>query len=93
MKKAADFHTFKRLKNMSFNDFNRWINEFYRAAFDDGRKFGNEEIEEYYRKGAETYTYEELFDLLVSVRGISPRIAETAMDRIMPDIVEDVDEG
>lgn len=89
MRKMADFNTFKHLKNMSFNDFNRWINAFYKAAFDDGREFGNEETEEYFREEAEIYTYEELFDLLVSIKGISPRIAAEAMDAIMPDIVEE----
>ena len=95
MKKVANFNTFKRLKNMSFNDFNRWIKEFYSAAFDDGREFGNKEIEEYFEEEAETYTYEELFDLLVSVKGISPRIAAEAMNVSMPDIIEEenADEG
>ena len=36
MKKLADFNTFKALKRMSFNDFNRWVIEFYHAAFEDG---------------------------------------------------------
>lgn len=46
MKKLADFKTFKRVKQMSLNDFNRWVMELYRAAFEDGLKEGEEEWDE-----------------------------------------------
>ena len=89
MKKVADFGVYKSLKNMSFNDFNRWIIAYYQAAFEDGKEAGIEETEKRYREEAEVYTFEELRDLLTTVRGISPRIADIAMDTIMPDIVEE----
>lgn len=93
MKKVMDFGTFKRLKNMSFNDFNRWLESFYKAAFDDGRAFGNQEMDEYYHEEAEVYTHEELFNLLVSVKGISPRLAKEAIDVIMPGVVDAEERG
>lgn len=46
MKKYADFKTFKRVKQMSLNDFNRWVLELYRAGFEDGLKEGEEEWDE-----------------------------------------------
>ena len=92
MKKVADFNTFKRLKSMSFNDFNRWAVAFYQAAYEDGKEAGKQETEDRFNNEAELYTFEELYDLLVSIKGISPRLASEAMDRIVPDVEEETED-
>ena len=79
MKKLADFNTFKALKRMSFNDFNRWVIEFYHAAFEDGLKEGEEE----WNECVAAMTEDRMLEVFMSVRGIGPVRAQRLLDAVL----------
>ena len=79
MKKYADFKTFKRVKQMSLNDFNRWVMELYRAAFEDGLKEGEEEWDEC----VAAMTEDRMLEVFMSVRGIGPVRAQRLLDAVL----------
>ena len=74
----ALFH-YKSLKKMNFKDFDRWITTFYRAAYQDGKN----EAEQEFEAQVEKFTPEELKAILTSVKGISGRLADEAIDRML----------
>lgn len=79
MKKLADFNTFKALKRMSFNDFNRWVIEFYHAAFEDGLREGEEEWDEC----VAAMTEDRMLEVFMSVRGIGPVRAKALLATVL----------
>lgn len=79
MKKLADFNTFKALKRMSFNDFNRWVIEFYHAAFEDGLRKGEEEWDEC----VAAMTEDRMLEVFMSVRGIGPVRAKALLAAVL----------
>ena len=79
MKKLADFNTFKALKRMSFNDFNRWVIEFYHAAFEDGLREGEEEWDEC----VAAMTEDRMLKVFMSVRGIGPVRAKALLAAVL----------
>lgn len=81
MRKVADFKTFKTLKNMSFNDFNRWVISVYQSGYKDG---ADEEAEKY---GDNPTVFDEdtLYEFLLTVPGVgektASRIVNTMIER------------
>ena len=58
--KAVDFKTFKTVRYMNLNQFNRWIESIYRSGFEDGLREGEKVFndcvllaEDEYEKGRE----------------------------------------
>ena len=83
--KLLSFSAYKRAKAMSFRDFNTWVGVLYAEAYEDGRKAGEAEAEKRITGESESYTYEEFYNILVSVKGISPRIADKVMEIMLHD--------
>ena len=79
MKKIADFNTFKRVKQMSFNNFNLWVTELYRAGFEDGLREGEEEWDECIA----AMTDERMLEVFMSVRGIGPVRAQALLAAVL----------
>ena len=83
MKKPADFNTYKSLRRMSFNDFNRWIRVFYESAYNDG-------VEDAMKRESLIVTDalevaiedDDLFDLLMSIKGIGEKKATEIMSKM-----------
>lgn len=44
MRKVASYADFKRLKSLSFNDFNRWVITLYQQGYEDGQEELKDEI-------------------------------------------------
>ena len=90
MKKALDFNTYKHLRKMSFNDMNRWIRKFwdtaYQTGIDEAVENGVVEVTEQEPKIPENLTTmisnDDLFDLLVSIKGIGEKRANEIMDKM-----------
>ena len=68
MKKVTDFGQFKNVKNMSFNNFNRWVTSIYGSGYQDGYDEATE--------GAEIFDEDSLYDFLISVKGIGCVLAD-----------------
>lgn len=98
MKKPLNFSTYKLLHKMSFNEFNRWLIEFYMSAYDDGAEECANKIQrgEIVLDNVESETLslepedcvsalsvEDLKSLLLSVNGIGEKRADTIMERIL----------
>lgn len=77
MRKVLDFRTYKNLRNMSFNDMNRWATSVYLSGFQDGQ----EDIKE----GAVIMDEDQLLQALTSVKGIGQKRAAEAVRRITGD--------
>lgn len=78
MKKIADFSTYKRLRKMSFTDFNRWVTSIYMSGVQDGLKEGEKELEE-----CSIFTPEELTTFLQTIPGIGRATAEKIVNAII----------
>lgn len=74
--KPVSFSELKKLRKMTLNDFNRWITVLYECGFNDGIEKSEEglisEVDE-----------EQLFGILISVKGIGEKRAREAVDKIM----------
>lgn len=68
--KALDFNTFKKLRHMSFNQFNRWIASVYESGYRD----------------ALTANREEIHKRLLAVPGIGEKRAEEVEKALWTDI-------
>lgn len=95
--KNVGFSDYKKIKNMSFNNFNRWIADFWKASYEEGLREGESEIDnadgdawmEFIRNtpGSEEVvdflgTSDELYELLLTVPGVGVTLAERIMERI-----------
>ena len=84
MKKPADFGTYKRLRKMSFNEFNRWITEFYAAAYQDGADSVVVESDPPDHPDLVAAMEEErLYEILLSIPGIGVKRADRIMEAIL----------
>lgn len=98
MKKPLNFSTYKLLHKMSFNEFNRWLINFYMSAYDDGA----EECAAKIQHGeivlddvqsdllslepedcVSALSVDDLRELLLSVNGIGKKRADTIIDCIL----------
>ena len=78
MKKPVDFSTYKMVRNLSFNDFNRWVTEIYKCAYEDGAK--DNPIED---ECVAALTEDRLMEILLSIRGIGQKRADAVLDSIL----------
>lgn len=82
MKKPADFATYKRVRNLSFNDFNRWVTSVYGSGYVDGQDAINQ--------GCITALSEDrLLEIILSVKGIGKNRAKELMQKILAEGVDD----
>ena len=90
MIKPLDFNTYKRLRKMSFNDLNRWLRSFWDTAYqtgvDDAVDNGVVKVDEGEPKIPENMTTaisnDDLFDLLLSIKGIGEKRANEILDKL-----------
>lgn len=75
MKKPADFATYKKVKELSFNDFNRWVMSIYASGYQDG-------INEADNDCIAALTDDRLMELILSVKGIGKNRAKELIDKI-----------
>ena len=84
MKKPADFGIYKKLRKMSFNEFNRWITEFYAAAYQDGAEAvvtDSDPLDDPDLVAA--IEQERLYEVLLSVPGIGEKLADRILKAIL----------
>lgn len=74
--KLISFATFKKLKGLSLNDFNRWAGVVYKSGFSDGVTWSEEDV-------ISEVSEDELLDTLMSVKGIGRKRAEEAVEKIL----------
>lgn len=79
--KMLTFQQYKKIRNLSLNEFNRWVVSIYKSGFEDGLKEGEKEFDE-----CSTYTEDELMDLLLSLHGIGKKTAEKIVDAIIDEV-------
>ena len=78
-RKIASFADFKRIHKMTLNDFNLWMQAFYQSAYEDGLHDGEAEFED-----CVAAVYEDqLFDVLLSIKGIGENRAKQIVDAIL----------
>ncbi len=85
MIKPLDFNTFKRLKKMSFNDMNRWLKSFYETAHQNGVDEAVENgvvVPEPPEHCTVAIANDDLYDLLLSIKGIGETRANEIMDKM-----------
>lgn len=93
MRKFLDFHTYKLLQKKSLNDMNRWLVEFYKAAYADGFEAGEES--KFKELSAETnfvWSEEELLTKLQELPGIGAKRAGDIADKLLEWPPEEVKE-
>lgn len=76
--KPISFHDYKQLTKKSLNDFNRWLQDFYRVAVEHGLNIGS------------AWTEDEVFNILRS-EGIGAERANRIVDRLLEREDEDAE--
>ena len=76
--KMLTFQQYKKIRNLSLNEFNRWVVSIYKSGFEDGLKEGEKEFDE-----CSTYTTDELTTFLQTIPGIGQKTAEKIVDAII----------
>lgn len=74
--KLISFSTYKKIKGLSLNDFNRWAGSVYKSGFSDGVTWSEEDV-------VSEISEDELLDVLLSVKGIGQKRAEEAVEKIL----------
>lgn len=77
--KAVDFSTLKRVQKMTLNQFNAYMSEVVRAAWQNGV---DDVIGDHSREEIVIYDSDELYKLILSVKGIGEKRAQTIVDTI-----------
>lgn len=77
--KAVDFSTLKRVQKMTLNQFNAYMSEVVRAAWQNGV---DDVIGDHNKEEIVIYDSDELYKLLLSVKGIGAKRAQTIVDTI-----------
>lgn len=77
--KAVDFSTLKRVQKMTLNQFNSYMSEVVRAAWQNGV---DDVIGDHSREEIVIYDSDELYELILSVKGIGAKRAQTIVDMI-----------
>ena len=75
MTKVADFATYKMVKNLSFNDFNRWVLSIYNSGYEEGQHSCNDDC-------MAALTDERLLEIILSVKGIGKNRAIEVLKKI-----------
>jgi len=76
MKKPIDFTTFKKIKSMSLNDFNRWLSDLCSTVYDDGFNYAMKDV-------STEITDDRLLEILLSVKGIGKNRAKEVVSKIL----------
>lgn len=84
--KPINFSAWKKLIKYSFNDFNKWVIEFYKSAYLDGIEYVEEKTKE---DCFTSITEERLLEILLSVKGIGRIRAQKVVDMILEEPEED----
>lgn len=72
MKKVVSLKDFEKVKNMSLNDFNRWVYSIYNSGYKDGKEAANKnQIEQW-----------QLEIAIKSTEGIGEKRAQAIIDNI-----------
>ena len=74
MKKPVDFSTYKMVKNLTFNDFNRWVVSIYNTGYQDGLNSEPDYVE---------LTDDDLLDILLSVKGIGKNRSLQVVEKVL----------
>lgn len=77
--KAVDFSTLKRVQKMTLNQFNAYMSEVVRAAWQNGV---DDVIGDHNKEEIVIYDSDELYKLLLSVKGIGAKRAQTIVNPI-----------
>lgn len=77
--KAVDFSTLKRVQKMTLNQFNAYMSEVVRAAWQNGV---DDVIGDHNKEEIVIYDSDELYKLRLSVKGIGAKRAQTIVDTI-----------
>ena len=82
MRKLASFTDFKKVRNLSFNDFNRWVISVYQSGFEDGKaeNVPENDISEDLVASMDT---ERFVEVVKSVPGIDQRHAEMILEAVL----------
>jgi len=92
MHKAVDFSTYKKIKKLTLNEMNRWVESVYRDGFEAGYSVTQKDL--YNQMTIEpsdlvsAYTDERLMEILLSVKGIGKRRAQEVVDKILAEGVD-----
>ncbi len=86
MKGKISFSDFQKVRQMSLNEFNRFMKRSWDTAYESGKYDGKESIkkQEHLRESI-AYSDQELFDILCSISGIGKIRARKIIDRLLPD--------
>lgn len=91
------FNDYKNIRNMSFNNFNRWLSDFWKASYEEGLREGESELDnadgdqwiEFIKNtpGSDEVidflgSTDELYKLLLTIPGIGETLADRIMERI-----------
>ena len=91
------FTDYKNIRNMSFNNFNRWLSDFWKASYEEGLREGESELDnadgdqwiEFIKNtpGSDEVidflgSTDELYKLLLTIPGIGETLADRIMERI-----------
>lgn len=79
MEKVLDFNTYKHLMKKTYNQVNQWVISLYQTAFSDGIKSVDKVDVE----------YDELVEVIKSVKGIGEKRAVMIADAIYKHYAED----
>lgn len=83
--KQIDFHTFKNIRRMTLRDFNKWLSDLCSAEFAAGKqKMFDESFGSKADFIAEIIT-DELYEKILSVKGIGEKRANEIMEAILND--------
>lgn len=92
MRKVASYADFKRLKSLSFNDFNRWVITLYQQGYEDGQEELKDEIKKQQevinskyaklKEESNCFTEDSLREVLKGIKGIGPKRIEQIIDAV-----------
>lgn len=92
MRKVASYADFKRLKSLSFNDFNRWVITLYQQGYNDGQEELKDEIKKQQevinskyaklKEESNCFTEDSLREVLKGIKGIGQKRIEQIIDAV-----------
>lgn len=74
--KPASFSDMKKVQKMTLNQFNRWVECVYKSGMQDG-------LDTVYEDTVAEVAEDDLYEILLSVKGIGPKRADDVMRKIL----------
>lgn len=74
--KPASFSDMKKVQKMTLNQFNRWVECVYKSGMQDG-------LDTVYEETVAEVAEDDLYEILLSVKGIGPKRADEVMRKIL----------